>query len=175
MRLGCVGKSPAKNAWYPAPIATRKKTLSLQTSHKAREAVSSNMRSVLLSAKAACPPSSTHTGIKFKIFNQAPARASAAHSASPVCHQRTAHTSDAISPANGPARLIAARVSGETPSARQRTYAPKPGKNTGISAGSPRRGVPTLRNAPGRGIGRTPVLQAQVRVRNACSFESVQE
>src|SRR5882757_7653334 len=54
------------------------------TSHRARHAVSRTMRSVLLKARAAWPPSNIQTGTKLSRFRTAPARASAAQSGLPV-------------------------------------------------------------------------------------------
>src|SRR5690349_9172647 len=94
---------------------------SRKTSHSARHDVSRIKRSILLSADAAWPPSSDHTGIRFTTFSHAPALASAAQNGSEVLEKITRQPAAERNPAKGPARLMAARVSSETPSERQRT------------------------------------------------------
>ena len=51
------------------PSATRKNIFSPSTSHRARHAVSRMMRSTLLKARAAWPPSRIQTGIRFSRFD----------------------------------------------------------------------------------------------------------
>src|SRR2546430_6996494 len=96
-----------------------------------RQEQRSTMRSVLLNAGIAWPPSSTQMGIRFKKLIKAVKCASPAQRLLPVFHQSRPQPAAPNHPASGPARLTAARVSCETPSACQRTYAPNPGKKTG--------------------------------------------
>src|SRR5262250_3490964 len=98
---------------------------------------SNHHRSDLSSALVAPAPSRIQTGSRLSRFISAPIQASPAQSDCSVFHQSTKQARQANPPANGPAKLTAARVRKEIPSAFHLTYAPKNGTNTGSSTGNP--------------------------------------
>src|SRR2546430_3102425 len=88
------------------PAATRRKTPSRRNNASAKHDVNSITRSSLFRTRIACPPSRIQMGMRFKTFNHAPARASAAQMPLPVFHRSEDHTSELQTQSNLVCRLL---------------------------------------------------------------------